>query len=175
MGPEAPLVAGLVDELDAAGIAAFGPTRAAARIEGSKAYAKELMRDVRRADRLARDVPRPRGGRRAPGLRVLPRGPEGDVLAAGKGVIIARDEREARAAVDVFFGEKRFGETEVVLEEFLEGEELSLLALCDGERAVPLAPAQDYKRIFDGDEGPNTGGMGSYSPVPESTRTARAR
>ncbi len=89
-----------------------------------------------------------------------------DVLAAGKGVIIAADEREARAAVDVFFGERRFGETEVVLEEFLEGEELSLLALCDGERAVPLAPAQDYKRIFDGDEGPNTGGMGSYSPVP---------
>jgi phosphoribosylamine--glycine ligase len=89
-----------------------------------------------------------------------------DVLAAGKGVIVAPDEREARAALDVFFGEKRFGDTEVVLEEFLEGEELSLLALCDGERAVPLAPAQDYKRIFDGDEGPNTGGMGSYSPVP---------
>jgi phosphoribosylamine--glycine ligase len=89
-----------------------------------------------------------------------------DVLAAGKGVIIAADEREARAALDVFFGERRFGDTEVVLEEFLEGEELSLLALCDGERAVPLAPAQDYKRIFDGDEGPNTGGMGSYSPVP---------
>ncbi|HEX6651823.1 MAG TPA: phosphoribosylamine--glycine ligase, partial [Thermoleophilaceae bacterium] len=89
-----------------------------------------------------------------------------DVLAAGKGVIIAQDEREARAAADVFFAEKRFGETEVVLEEFLEGEELSLLALCDGERAVPLAPAQDYKRIFTGDEGPNTGGMGSYSPVP---------
>jgi phosphoribosylamine--glycine ligase len=89
-----------------------------------------------------------------------------DVLAAGKGVIIAKDEREARAALDVFFGEKRFGETEVVLEQFLEGEELSLLALCDGERAVPLAPAQDYKRIFDDDQGPNTGGMGSYSPVP---------
>jgi phosphoribosylamine--glycine ligase len=89
-----------------------------------------------------------------------------DVLAAGKGVIIAQDEREAREAADVFFAEKRFGDTEVVLEEFLEGEELSLLALCDGERAVPLAPAQDYKRIFDGDEGPNTGGMGSYSPVP---------
>ena len=81
-------------------------------------------------------------------------------------MIIAADEREARAALDVFFVEERFGDTEVVLEEFLEGEELSLLALCDGERAVPLAPAQDYKRIFDGDEGPNTGGMGSYSPVP---------
>jgi len=89
-----------------------------------------------------------------------------DSLAAGKGVIVCADEGEARAAVETFFGERRFGETDVVIEEFLEGEELSLLALCDGERAVPMAPAQDYKRIFDGDEGPNTGGMGSYSPVP---------
>jgi phosphoribosylamine--glycine ligase len=93
-----------------------------------------------------------------------------DVLAAGKGVIIAATSARRAPALDVFFGEQRFGETEVVLEEFLEGEELSLLALCDGERAVPLAPAQDYKRIFDGDEGPNTGGMGSYSPCPGSTR-----
>jgi phosphoribosylamine---glycine ligase len=89
-----------------------------------------------------------------------------DGLAAGKGVIICADEAEAREAIDVFFTERRFGSTTVVLEEFLEGEELSLLALCDGENVVPLAPAQDYKRIFDGDEGPNTGGMGSYSPVP---------
>ena len=90
-----------------------------------------------------------------------------DGLAAGKGVIICATEAEAREAVDVFFTERRFGEdVTVVLEEFLEGEELSLLALCDGENVVPLAPAQDYKRIFDGDEGPNTGGMGSYSPVP---------
>ena len=89
-----------------------------------------------------------------------------DGLAAGKGVIVCASEAEAREAVDVFFTEQRFGETTVVLEEFLEGEELSLLALCDGENVVPLAPAQDYKRIFDGDLGPNTGGMGSYSPVP---------
>ena len=89
-----------------------------------------------------------------------------DGLAAGKGVIIAATEAEAREAVDVFFTERRFGDTEVVIEEFLEGEELSLLALCDGENVLPLAPAQDYKRIHDGDEGPNTGGMGSYSPVP---------
>ena len=89
-----------------------------------------------------------------------------DGLAAGKGVIICPSEAEAREAVDVFFTERRFGETEVVIEEFLEGEELSLLALCDGENVLPLAPAQDYKRIDDGDEGPNTGGMGSYSPVP---------
>jgi phosphoribosylamine--glycine ligase len=166
VGPEAPLVAGLVDDLSAAGIAAFGPTRAAARIEGSKAYAKELMREcgVPTASHVMfRD--------REEAITHLacasyPAVLKADVLAAGKGVIIAPDEREAREAVDVFFAEKRFGETEVVLEEFLEGEELSLLALCDGERAVPLAPAQDYKRIFDGDEGPNTGGMGSYSPVP---------
>jgi phosphoribosylamine--glycine ligase len=89
-----------------------------------------------------------------------------DGLAAGKGVIICASEEEAREAASVFFEERRFGETEVVLEEFLEGEELSLLALCDGENVLPLAPAQDYKRIFDGDEGPNTGGMGCYSPVP---------
>src|SRR5690606_5003722 len=89
-----------------------------------------------------------------------------DGLAAGKGVIICADEAEARGAVDLFFTEQRFGETSVVIEQHLEGEELSLLALCDGENVVPLAPAQDYKRIFDGDRGPNTGGMGSYSPVP---------
>jgi phosphoribosylamine---glycine ligase len=166
VGPEAPLVAGLVDELAEAGIAAFGPTREAARIEGSKAYAKELMLSCgvptashvlfRDRDEAAAHL----------ACAAYPAVLKADVLAAGKGVLIAADEREARAALDVFFSEKRFGETEVVLEEFLEGEELSLLALCDGERAVPLAPAQDYKRIFDGDEGPNTGGMGSYSPVP---------
>jgi phosphoribosylamine--glycine ligase len=89
-----------------------------------------------------------------------------DGLAAGKGVIVCEDEGDARAAVEAFFVEERFGATEVVLEEFLDGEELSLLALCDGENVLPLAPAQDYKRIGDGDEGPNTGGMGSYSPVP---------
>jgi phosphoribosylamine--glycine ligase len=88
-----------------------------------------------------------------------------DGLAAGKGVLICEDEAAAREAIGVFFTEQRFGQTEVVLEEFLEGEELSLLAICDGERAIPLAPAQDYKRIGDGDTGPNTGGMGSYSPV----------
>jgi phosphoribosylamine--glycine ligase len=166
VGPEAPLVAGLVDELAAAGIPAFGPSKAAARIEGSKAYAKELMRDcgVPTASHvLFRD--REEAAAHL-SCAAYPAVLKADVLAAGKGVIIAADEREARAALDVFFAEKRFGDTEVVLEEFLEGEELSLLALCDGERAVPLAPAQDYKRIFDGDEGPNTGGMGSYSPVP---------
>ncbi len=166
VGPEAPLVGGLVDDLSAVGIAAFGPSRAAARIEGSKSYAKQLMKAAgvptashllfRDRDEAAVHL----------ACASYPAVLKADVLAAGKGVIIAADEREAREAVDVFFAEKRFGDTEVLLEEFLAGEELSLLALCDGERAVPLAPAQDYKRIFDGDRGPNTGGMGSYSPVP---------
>jgi phosphoribosylamine---glycine ligase len=166
VGPEAPLVAGVVDELSAAGIAAFGPTREAARIEGSKAYAKQLMRDcgVATASHVVFHDREEAAAHLA--CASYPAVLKADVLAAGKGVIIAADEREARAALDVFFAEKRFGDTAVVLEEFLEGEELSLLALCDGERAVPLAPAQDYKRIFDGDRGPNTGGMGSYSPVP---------
>jgi phosphoribosylamine--glycine ligase len=166
VGPEAPLVAGIVDDLGAAGIAAFGPTREAARIEGSKAYAKELMRDcgVPTASHVLFHDREEAAAHLA--CASYPAVLKADVLAAGKGVIIAEDERAARAALDVFFGEKRFGETEVVLEEFLDGEELSLLALCDGERALPLAPAQDYKRIFDGDHGPNTGGMGSYSPVP---------
>jgi phosphoribosylamine--glycine ligase len=166
VGPEAPLVAGVVDDLADAGIRAFGPSRAAARIEGSKTYAKELMR---RCGVPTASYVRFRDREEAVAHLACASYPavlKADVLAAGKGVIIAADEREARAALGVFFDEKRFGETEVVLEEFLEGEELSLLALCDGERAVPLAPAQDYKRIFDGDEGPNTGGMGSYSPVP---------
>jgi phosphoribosylamine--glycine ligase len=166
VGPEAPLVAGLVDDLAAAGIAAFGPSREAARVEGSKAYAKQLMKacGVPTASHV---VFRDREEAAAHlACASYPAVLKADVLAAGKGVIIAPGERDARAALDVFFAEKRFGDTEVVLEEFLEGEELSLLALCDGERAVPLAPAQDYKRIFDGDEGPNTGGMGSYSPVP---------
>jgi phosphoribosylamine---glycine ligase len=166
VGPEAPLVAGLVDALLESGITAFGPTAAAARIEGSKTYAKELMRDVE-VSTASYAVFRDRDEALAHlACASYPAVLKADVLAAGKGVIIAADEREARAAVDEYFVEKRFGDTEVVIEEFLEGEELSLLALCDGERAVPMAPAQDYKRIYDGDEGPNTGGMGSYSPVP---------
>jgi phosphoribosylamine---glycine ligase len=166
VGPEAPLVAGLVDDLAEAGIAAFGPSKAAARIEGSKAYAKQLMKSCG-IPTASHAVFRDREEAAAHlACASYPAVLKADVLAAGKGVLIAADEREARDALDVFFGERRFGETEVVLEEFLDGEELSLLALCDGERAVPLAPAQDYKRIFDGDEGPNTGGMGSYSPVP---------
>jgi len=166
VGPEAPLVAGVVDALEEAGVAAFGPSAAAAALEGSKAFAKQVMAEA--------GVPTASYAvltNREEALEQLagasyPAVLKADGLAAGKGVIVCASEAEAREAIEVFFGERRFGETTVVLEEFLDGEELSLLALCDGENVVPLAPAQDYKRIFDGDEGPNTGGMGSYSPVP---------
>jgi phosphoribosylamine--glycine ligase len=166
VGPEAPLVAGAVDALEGAGVPAFGPSAAAAELEGSKAFAKELMREAgvpTASHTLVRS--RAEAEERLAGA-TYPLVLKADGLAAGKGVVICEDEAEAREAADVFFTERRFGETAVVLEEFLEGEELSLLALCDGENVVPLAPAQDYKRIFDGDRGPNTGGMGSYSPVP---------
>ncbi len=163
VGPEAPLVAGLVDALGAEGIRAFGPTAAAARLEGSKAFAKEVMRDAgvpTAAYETVRTVDE--------GLAAIARYPivlKADGLAAGKGVVIAEDEAAAREALEAFLVERRFGTERVVVEEHLAGEELSLLALCDGERAIPMAPAQDYKRIFDGDRGPNTGGMGAYSPV----------
>jgi len=166
VGPEAPLVAGLVDALENEGIAAFGPSREAARLEGSKLHAKELMAEAG-VPTASHTVVRSR----AEALDQIaaasyPVVLKADGLAAGKGVIICRSEAEARQAIDVFFTEQRFGETAVVIEEFLKGEELSLLALCDGENVLPLAPAQDYKRIGDGDVGANTGGMGSYSPVP---------
>ncbi|HEX2128513.1 MAG TPA: phosphoribosylamine--glycine ligase [Solirubrobacterales bacterium] len=166
VGPEAPLVAGLIDALEAAGIAAFGPTAEGARLEGSKVHAKALMEEAG-VPTAAHVVLRSRDEAEGELARAAyPTVLKADGLAAGKGVIICASEQEAREAVDVFFVERRFGATEVVLEECLVGEELSLLALCDGENVLPLAPAQDYKRIFDGDEGPNTGGMGSYSPVP---------
>jgi phosphoribosylamine--glycine ligase len=168
VGPEAPLVGGLVDALEREGVHAFGPTAAAAQLEGSKAFAKDLMREAgiptaahvvfdsyERAEAQVDSASYP---------AVL----KADGLAAGKGVIIAETAQEAREALEGFFLEERFGDAgrRVVFEEFLEGEELSLLALCDGERVLPMAPAQDYKRIHDSDRGPNTGGMGSYSPVP---------
>ncbi len=171
VGPEAPLVAGLVDALGEAGIRCFGPTAAAARLEGSKAFSKELMAaaSVPTADHKVVHTPEE-------GLAAIDQYPaviKADGLAAGKGVIIAPDEASAREAFHALLVERRFDTDKVVVEEHLEGEELSLLALCDGRRAVPLASAQDYKRIYDEDEGPNTGGMGSYSPVP-SVDEARA-
>jgi len=166
VGPEAPLVAGLVDVLANSGVRAFGPSAAAARIEGSKTYSKELMRQVGvPTAEYAVLKSREEAEEHIAGA-AYPLVLKADVLAAGKGVIICTDEQEARAALDEFFLQERFGRTTVVAEEFLEGEELSLLALCDGIRAVPMAPARDFKRIFEGDQGPNTGGMGSFSPVP---------
>jgi phosphoribosylamine--glycine ligase len=168
VGPEAPLVAGLVDALEQEGIRAFGPSAAAAQLEGSKAFAKELMNEA--------GVPTARHvvftsyeeAEAEIDRATYPAVLKADGLAAGKGVIIAADPRAAREALRAFFLDSRFGEagSRVLVEEHLEGEELSLLALCDGETVLPMAPAQDYKRIFDEDRGPNTGGMGSFSPVP---------
>ena len=163
VGPEVPLVAGLVDALAAAGIAAFGPAAAAAALEGSKARSKEVMDAAGVPTAAWRAVTTVPDGMAA--ITSYPVVIKEDGLAAGKGVVIAPDEETARATLTDFLVDQKFGGSRVVVEEFLQGEEVSLLALCDGERAIPLAPAQDYKRIFDGDEGPNTGGMGSYSPV----------
>ncbi len=164
VGPEAPLVAGLADALAEVSVSCFGPTAAGARLEGSKAFCKEVMVAAgvpTAAYQSVRDV--------EAGLAAVDRYPtviKADGLAAGKGVIIAEDEASARRALHELLVKRRFGTTEVVVEEYLDGYELSLLALCDGVRALPLASAQDYKRIYDGNRGPNTGGMGSYSPVP---------
>jgi phosphoribosylamine--glycine ligase len=165
VGPEAPLVKGVADALSDAGVRCFGPSAAAAAVEGSKAFCKELM--------VAADVPT--AGYRVvtevdEGLGAIARYPaviKADGLAAGKGVVIAMTEQEARSALERLLVEHQFDTDRVVVEEYLEGDELSLLAVCDGQRAIPLASARDYKRIFDGDRGPNTGGMGSYSPVAE--------
>jgi phosphoribosylamine--glycine ligase len=164
VGPEAPLVGGLTDALAGAGVRCFGPTAAAAALEGSKSFCKEVMAaaGVPTADHTV--VTDARAGLNA--IEAYPAVIKADGLAAGKGVTIASDEAQARDVLHELLVERRFGTDRVVIEEHLEGEELSLLAVCDGDMAIPLASAQDYKRIFDGDRGPNTGGMGSYSPVP---------
>ncbi|HEY1511051.1 MAG TPA: phosphoribosylamine--glycine ligase [Solirubrobacteraceae bacterium] len=164
VGPEAPLVAGLADALDDAGVRCFGPKAAAARLEGSKSFCKEVMEAAGVPTASYTVVTDPQAG-----IDAIDRYPaviKADGLAAGKGVIIAADEGQAREALDALLVEHKFATERVVVEEHLVGEELSLLALCDGEVALPLASAQDYKRIYDDDQGPNTGGMGSYSPVP---------
>jgi phosphoribosylamine--glycine ligase len=164
VGPEGPLVAGLADALAEVAVACFGPAAAGARLEGSKAFCKEVMTAAgvpTAAYAMVTDV---EAGMAA--VTAYPTVIKADGLAAGKGVIIAEDEAAARAALVALLEEHRFDTTQVVVEEYLEGYELSLLAVCDGVRALPLTPAQDYKRIFDGNRGPNTGGMGSYSPVP---------
>jgi phosphoribosylamine--glycine ligase len=176
VGPEQPLVNGLVDALEAAGISAFGPTRAAARLEGSKAFTKELCRRYsiptaefeRFTDREAalayvrsRDAP----------IVV-----KADGLASGKGVVVAQTLGEAEDAIrSMFSGMFGSAGAEVVIEELLEGEEISFFALCDGKRALSFASAQDHKRVGDGDTGPNTGGMGAYSPTPVFAPDLEAR
>jgi len=151
IGPEAPLVAGVADPIRHAGIPVFGPSAAAARIEGSKTFAKDVM--------AAAGVPTAR-------LLDAPRAPcvlKTDGLAAGKGVVLCRSNDELAAGLEVV---QTLG-GEVLVEELLEGAEVSVLAVCDGSDAIALAPARDYKRAYDGDEGPNTGGMGSFAPVPD--------
>jgi phosphoribosylamine--glycine ligase len=167
VGPEAPLCAGIVDDLEAAGIKAFGPTRAAAQLEGSKGFTKDLCRS---AGIPTADYERFSNAHEAKAYarsRGAPIVVKADGLAAGKGVVVAESLAEAEAAIEMILGGE-LGEAgaELVIEEFLDGEEASFFALCDGETALPLASAQDHKRAFDGDKGPNTGGMGAYSPAP---------
>jgi phosphoribosylamine--glycine ligase len=171
VGPEAALVAGLVDRLGKNGISAFGPSAAAAELEGSKGFMKDLCArfDIPSADYQCFDEPD--AAKAYIHARGAPIVVKADGLAAGKGVVLCRNEIEAHAAVDHIMSERAFGAAgdSLVVEEFLEGEEASFFALVDGERALPLASAQDHKAAFDGDKGPNTGGMGAYSPAPVIT------
>jgi phosphoribosylamine--glycine ligase len=176
VGPEAPLCAGIVDDLEAAGIKAFGPTRAAARLEGSKGFTKDLCRAngiPTAAYERFRTADAAKAYLRARGAPIVVKA---DGLAAGKGVVVAQSVAEAEAAVDMMFG-GGLGDAggEVVIEDFLAGEEASFFALGDGETAIALTTAQDHKRAFDGDQGPNTGGMGAYSPAPNIDAATSAR
>ncbi len=166
VGPEAPLVAGIVDDLTAAGIKAFGPSRDAARLEGSKAFTKDLCAEFgipTAAYRRFTDAEAAKAYVRGYGVPIVVKA---DGLAAGKGVVVATSFEEAEAAIDLMIGGGLGAAgAEVVIEAFLDGEEASFFALCDGTTAIPFGTAQDHKRVFDGDRGPNTGGMGAYSPA----------
>ena len=168
IGPEVPLVAGLADRLEAAGIPAFGPSAKAAELEGSKGFMKDLCAkyDISTADYETFDEPD--AAKEYIRRHHAPIVVKADGLAAGKGVIVCRNKNEAYAAIDHIMTERAFGDAgdKVVIEEFLEGEEASFFALVDGARALPLVSAQDHKAAHDGGEGPNTGGMGAYSPAP---------
>jgi len=176
VGPEVPLVAGLADRCRAEGIRVFGPSAAAAELEGSKGFMKDVA--ARAGIPTAwyqrfRDAEAAKTFIRAKGAPIVVKT---DGLAAGKGVVVAMSEAEALAAVDAMMGDKVFGTAgdELVIEEYLDGEECSFFALCDGTIAVPLIAAQDHKRVGDGDTGPNTGGMGAYSPAPVVTPAIEA-
>src|SRR6516165_960661 len=167
VGPETPLAAGIVDDLDAAGVKAFGPRKQAAQLEASKGFTKALCGEFgipTGAYRRCTGAAEALDYVRAQGAPIVVKA---DGLAAGKGVVVAKTLREAEDAIAMMF-EGTFGAAgaEVVIEEYLEGREVSFFALCDGETAIPLASAQDHKRVFDHDQGPNTGGMGAYSPTP---------
>ena len=166
VGPEGPLCAGIVDDLEAAGIKAFGPSKAAARLEGSKGFTKDLCKanniPTAAYERFSAAAPAKAYVRKKGAPIVI----KADGLAAGKGVVVATTIAEAEAALDMIFGGGLGAAgAEVVVEDFLSGEEVSFFVLCDGENAIPLATAQDHKRAFDNDQGPNTGGMGAYSPA----------
>jgi phosphoribosylamine--glycine ligase len=170
VGPEAPLCAGIVDDLEAAGIKAFGPSKAAAQLEGSKGFTKDICRDnnipTAAYERFTSAAPA-KDYIRNHGAPIVVKA---DGLAAGKGVVVAETLAQAEAAIDMMFdGTLGAAGAEVVVEEFLHGEEASFFALCDGTTAIALASAQDHKRAFDNDQGPNTGGMGAYSPAPVMT------
>ncbi len=173
VGPEAPLVAGLVDDIEAAGLKAFGPSKAAARLEGSKGFTKDLCRanniPTAAYERFTAADPA-KGYVRAKSAPIVVKA---DGLAAGKGVVVAQSIAEAEAAIEAICAEGPGAA--LVVEEFLSGEEASFFVLSDGEHALPLATAQDHKRVFDGDQGPNTGGMGAYSPAPVMTDAMCAR
>jgi phosphoribosylamine--glycine ligase len=170
VGPEAPLCAGIVDDLEAAGVKAFGPGKWAARLEGSKGFTKDLCKanniPTAAYQRFKQAAPA-KAHVREHGAPIVVKA---DGLAAGKGVVVAESVEEAEAAIDMMFG-GGLGEPawEIVIEDCLVGEEASFFALCDGETAIPLASAQDHKRVGDGDKGPNTGGMGAYTPAPVMT------
>jgi len=177
VGPEAPLAAGIVDAFHEAGLRIFGPTRAAAELEASKDFAKRFM--VRHGLPTARhrtfeDAREAKAYVDAEGAPIVVKA---DGLAAGKGVVVAATREEAHRAVDAMLGERRLGAAgaRVVVEEFLRGEEASFIVMCDGAHVLPLATSQDHKRLRDGDEGPNTGGMGAYSPAPLVTPKIHGR
>ena len=164
VGPEAPLVSGLADELADAGIFCFGPTRNAAMLEGSKGYAKDFCREFGIPTGDYRRFRNPDEAKTYIHGRGAPIVVKADGLAAGKGVVVAKTLEEAEAAVDAMLSAVQGASPEIVVEDFLEGEEVSFFALCDGTTALPFASAQDHKRAGEGDTGPNTGGMGAYSP-----------
>lgn len=175
VGPEAPLVAGIADRLARQGTLCFGPSQAAARLEGSKGFAKDFCREFGIPTAKYRCFRRKEEAKRFVQERGAPIVIKADGLAAGKGVIVAMTPEEAESAVDTLFFASDGGAEQLVVEEFLEGEEVSFFALCNGSTATPFSSAQDHKRVGDGDTGPNTGGMGAYSPPPVMTRELSER